>query len=63
MYVGRFYYKTKNYKGALRRFVIVIKDYRDTNAVDEALYCIGETYDSLRRERASRREAFGGPRE
>lgn len=47
MYVGRFYYKTKNYKGALRRFGIVIKDYRDTNAVDEALYYIGETYDSL----------------
>lgn len=47
MYVGRFYYKTGNYKGALRRFSVVIKDYRDTNSVDEALYYIGETYDSL----------------
>ena len=58
MYVGRFYYKTKNYKGALRRFSIVIKDYRDTNAVDEALYYIGETYDSLG-EKELAKEAFG----
>lgn len=57
MYVGRFYYKMKNYKGALRRFSIVIKDYRDTNAVDEALYYIGETYNSLG-EKDLAREAF-----
>ncbi|HZX36634.1 MAG TPA: outer membrane protein assembly factor BamD [Thermodesulfobacteriota bacterium] len=57
MYVGRFYYKTKNYKGALRRFSIVIKDYRDTNAVDEALYYIGETYNSLG-EKDLAKEAF-----
>ncbi|MFZ3072072.1 MAG: outer membrane protein assembly factor BamD [Thermodesulfobacteriota bacterium] len=58
MYVGRFYYKTKNYKGALRRFSIVIKDYRDTSAVDGALYYIGETYDSLG-EKELALEAFG----
>src|SRR3989304_8481525 len=58
MYVGRFFYKTKNYKRELRRFGIVIKDYRDTSAVPEALFYIGETYDSLG-EKDLAKEAFG----
>jgi outer membrane protein assembly factor BamD len=57
LYVGRFYFKTKNFKGALMRFGKVLSDYRDTPLVDEALYYIGASYAQLGEEEKSR-DAF-----
>ena len=36
MYVGRFYYKTKHYKGALARFERVLSDYPTAGFDEEA---------------------------
>ncbi|HLE08664.1 MAG TPA: outer membrane protein assembly factor BamD [Thermodesulfobacteriota bacterium] len=57
LYVGGFYFKMKNYKGALSRFGSVLKDYSDTEVVDEALYYIGESYIMLG-ERKRAKDAF-----
>ena len=46
-YVGRFYFKGKNYKGALGRFRDILKNYSDTGLTDEALYFIGQSYAKL----------------
>ncbi len=43
-YVGRFYFKGKNYKGALARFRDLLKDYPEAGYSDQALYYIGESY-------------------
>ncbi|MBI5560207.1 MAG: outer membrane protein assembly factor BamD [Deltaproteobacteria bacterium] len=47
LYVGEFYFKTKNFKGALLRFAFILKDYPDTGLADKALYYIGESYTRL----------------
>lgn len=44
LYVGRFYFKNKNYKGALARFRDILKNYQDAGLADETLYYIGESY-------------------
>lgn len=57
LYVGGFYFKVKNYRGALLRFGSVLKDYPSSGLVDRALYYIGESYIMLgEKERA--RDAF-----
>lgn len=43
-YVGRFYFKGKNYKGALARFRDLLKEYPEAGYSDQALYYIGESY-------------------
>jgi tetratricopeptide (TPR) repeat protein len=46
-YVGSFYFKKKNYKGALVRFREVVGKYPNTELLDKALYFIGLSYDKL----------------
>ncbi len=46
-YVARFYFKDKNYKGALARFRDILKNYPETGFNDSALYYIGESYERL----------------
>lgn len=46
-YVGRFYYKGKNYKAALVRFRDILKNYPDSGLADMTLYYIGESYRRL----------------
>ncbi|MBI5642459.1 MAG: outer membrane protein assembly factor BamD [Deltaproteobacteria bacterium] len=46
-YVARFYYKSKNYKGALGRFRDILKNFPDTDFIDTSLYYIGESYIKL----------------
>jgi len=47
LYVGRFYLKKKNYKGALARFNVILKEYPRSRVVDEALYYIVKAYVKL----------------
>lgn len=56
-YIADFYYKKKNYKGALGRLRDLIKNYPDSGLTDKALYYIGESYMRLG-ERALAEEAF-----
>lgn len=44
IYIAGYYFKSKNYKGALGRFRDVLKNYPDTGFTDTALYFIGESY-------------------
>lgn len=44
MAVGRFYLKREYYTAAIRRFKIVINNYKTSNQVPEALYRLGEAY-------------------
>lgn len=46
-YIARFYYKNKNYKGALLRFRDILKDYPEAGLADSTLYYIGESYARL----------------
>lgn len=46
-YIANFYYKGKNYKGALARFRDILKNYPDAGITDETLYYIGESYARL----------------
>jgi outer membrane protein assembly factor BamD len=46
-YVGKFYFRTKNYRGALLRFEVVLKDYPNSGFSDKALYFTGECYRRL----------------
>lgn len=46
-YVGSFYFKGKNYKGALARFRDILKDYPEVGITDAALFYIGESYAKL----------------
>ncbi|MDO8427238.1 MAG: outer membrane protein assembly factor BamD [Deltaproteobacteria bacterium] len=46
-YVARFYFKDKNYKGALARFRDILKNYPEAGFNDSALYYIGESYERL----------------
>ncbi len=55
--VGKYYFKNKNYKGALMRFGYILKDYPDTKLPPAALYYIGESY-TLLGEDGRAREAY-----
>ncbi len=46
-YVARFYFKSKNYKGALGRFRDILKNYGDAGLSEETLFYIGESYMKL----------------
>jgi outer membrane protein assembly factor BamD len=58
LYVGKFYFKGKNYVGALARFRDLLSDYPDTASAVEALYYTGESYLKLGEEILAS-EAFG----
>ena len=47
MAVARFYLNKGHYAAAIKRFVVVVRDYDRTNQVPEALYRMGEAYLSL----------------
>ena len=47
LYVGKFYLKRKNYKGALARFNVILREYPDSRVVDEALFYIVKAYARL----------------
>jgi outer membrane protein assembly factor BamD len=44
LYIGRFYFKGGNYKGALARFADLLKAYPDSGLSEETLYYIVESY-------------------
>lgn len=46
-YIAGFYFKNKNYKGALARFSEILKEYPDVGLTDKTLYSIGESYMKL----------------
>ena len=46
-YIGSFYYKDKNYRGALSRFSVILKDYPDCDLVDKTLFFIARSYEKL----------------
>ncbi len=46
-YVAEFYFKNKNYKGALARYSEILKEYPDVGLTDKTLYSIGESYIKL----------------
>lgn len=46
-YVARFYFKTKEYKGALLRFGEILKNYPKARFIDEVLFHIGESYNEI----------------
>lgn len=43
-YVGKFYHKMKNYRGALLRFGAILESYPDAGMNDSVLYYIGDSY-------------------
>lgn len=47
LYIANFYFKNKNYKGALSRYAEILKEYPDVGLTDKTLYYIGETYIKL----------------
>ncbi len=53
-YVGNYYFKEGNYRGALARFGEVIRSYPDASIVDKTLYYIVLTYDNLGEEDLAR---------
>jgi len=44
LYIGRFYFKKKNFKGALSRFRAILKEYPKAGITDETLFYIGKSY-------------------
>ncbi len=46
-YIGSFYFKDKNYKGALARFAVILADYPDCDLIDKTLFFIARSYDLL----------------
>ena len=56
-YIGSFYFKDKNYKGALARFAVVLEKYPDCDLIDKTLYFIARSYEKLG-EAALARETF-----
>lgn len=46
-YIARFYFKNKNYKGALGRLRDILAQYPDAGINDKALFYIGESYSKL----------------
>lgn len=47
LYVGRYYFKRKNYKGALLRLADILAKYPEVGLTDKVLYYIGESYGHL----------------
>lgn len=47
LYVAEFYFKSKNYKGALARLRDLLKNYPETGLNDAALFYIGQSYFEL----------------
>ncbi len=56
-YIARFYFKKKNYKGALGRLKEILASYPDGGINDKALYYIGESYRRLGEDELAR-DAF-----
>ena len=54
LYVGKFYYKRKEYRSALARFAEVADEYPDLGLDEEALYLLAKSYIEL----AERQKAF-----
>ncbi|MBI1911838.1 MAG: outer membrane protein assembly factor BamD [Deltaproteobacteria bacterium] len=46
-YIAYFYYKDKNYKGALSRLRDILKEYPEAGLADKTLFYIGESYSRL----------------
>ncbi len=46
-YIGSFYFKNKNYKGALARFGVILEDFPDCDLIDKTLYFIARSYEKL----------------
>jgi len=44
LYIGKYYFKNKNYVAALARFRDLLSAYPDSDSASEALYYIGESY-------------------
>jgi len=57
LYVAKFYYKNKNYTGALERFRNLLKDYPESSQTEESLFYMGESYLKIGEEDLAR-EAF-----
>jgi outer membrane protein assembly factor BamD len=47
LYVGRYYFKRKNYKGALLRLADILEKYPEVGLTDKVLYYLGESYGHL----------------
>lgn len=56
-YVGKFYFKKKQYKSALKRFETVAKNYANLGLDYKLSYFIGETKKKLAQEEASKKES------
>ncbi|MEE9543641.1 MAG: outer membrane protein assembly factor BamD [Thermodesulfobacteriota bacterium] len=46
-YIGSFYFKDKNYKGALARFAVILEDFPDCDLLDKTLFFIARSYEKL----------------
>ncbi len=49
-YVGMFYYRKGDYRGALMRFRKILEDYPHTHVVEKTLYYVGDVYIHLEEE-------------
>ncbi len=45
--IGRFYYKKRNYRGAVARFEEIVMNYQDTELVPQALFHLGKSFLNL----------------
>ncbi len=54
LFVGKFYFKKKNYLGAIGRFETVIQHHSNTSFEEDALYYLGEAYKRLEDEERAR---------
>ncbi len=57
LYVARFYFKTKEYKGALLRYGEILRKYPNAKFVDEVLFYTAESYYELGRAKLAK-EAY-----
>ncbi len=53
-YIAKYYFKGKNYKGALARLRNILKDYPDVGLTDKTLYFVGVSYVELGEKRLAR---------
>ena len=44
LYIGRFYQKNRNYKGAIKRYAGILKEYPEAPVASEVLFHIGVSY-------------------
>lgn len=61
MYVGKFYYKDKHYKAALRRFQSVLSNYPDVGVHHQALHYIAACERTMQEEADKGRPREGSP--